>query len=250
MRRRCRWRARSPNGVSTASHRPTSVRLVSPSTPPLKSSRFNGLSSANVGATRVSSFERPCLDVSTASHRPTSVRRLGRQGRRASRRCFNGLSSANVGATPVLYERASSVEFQRPLIGQRRCDQQFSDAVWAPVGGFNGLSSANVGATLMCLVLWALCASFNGLSSANVGATIRNRAGWLVRACFNGLSSANVGATAPCISYCRSMTCIPLLPTPPAKRRFRSAENRSSGRSNRRKAFHEGHLGDCLPPPS
>ena len=63
--------------------------------------RFNGLSSANVGATALP------LARSVAERR------------------FNGLSSANVGATgKPEYPSAEKLTFQRPLIGQRRCDSR------------------------------------------------------------------------------------------------------------------------------
>ena len=61
--------------------------------------------------------------VSTASHRPTSVRPGSHMAYPQFHQRFNGLSSANVGATQGLRVRVYvPFGFQRPLIGQRRCD--------------------------------------------------------------------------------------------------------------------------------
>ena len=125
---RCDWAARStrPIGatVSTASHRPRSVRRLDDLRDANNIQGFNGLSSAKVGATELSRVGCPDpKSVSTASHRPRSVRRARCRHGAARRARFNGLSSAKVGATPApMRPSAGPVSFQRPLIGQGRCD--------------------------------------------------------------------------------------------------------------------------------
>ena len=154
MRRLAPSNASCDFGVSTASHRPRSVRHSQSSQTGENHARFNGLSSAKVGATiqRSSRARIRCRfnGLSSAKVGATCLR----ESRSSSFNRFNGLSSAKVGATTCVNQAeavhevvstashrprsvrrnaqrnlsACSSSFQRPLIGQGRCDHQLHRA--------------------------------------------------------------------------------------------------------------------------